>query len=288
MSQLEDIHYLRDATISAVRQFYTFLSKMYIDESDILEPPEGGWPHMDNLRCMGKTDEVVELLRRLPYLRNKDSEAEDGTTPAVAPLCHFISWSALAPKVTPGSVWFTPDMDWGRSLRQASEPDELVDEDSIPPSVVGLTFNRWRDDKYFLLDTALGIVHWYECYVEIALQPGCPPRLSDGLYEGAPEKEWEWREEHWAWPVTDLFAILRRQFEELNFVPLGPRSVQEVFTMRDDNRAVISAVQNIYRQHGWPDLTVYRKEDCLRAVRRAMREDFPKFIKEDQEEDYED
>ncbi|KAK8006999.1 hypothetical protein PG989_000989 [Apiospora arundinis] len=281
--QLDDIHYSRDETISAVRQFYTFLSKMYIDESDILEPPEGGWPHVENLRCMGKTDEVYELLRHLPYLRNKHPEAEDGTTPCVAPPVPLHQLGGAGTK-----IWFRPDMDWGHSLRQASEPYELVEEGSIPPSVVGLTYNRWRDDKYFLLDTVRGIVHWYEPMGEIILQPGCPPSLSDDLYEGAPEKELEWRAEHWAWTVPDLFAILRRQFEELNFVPLGPRNVAEVFSMRDDNRAVITAVQKIYRQHGWPDLANYRKEDCLRAVRRAMRDDFSEFIKRWTEEDYED
>ncbi|KAK7911035.1 hypothetical protein PG985_013516 [Apiospora marii] len=263
---------------------------MYIDESDILEPPEEGWPHMENLRWMGKTDEVYELLRHLPYLRNKHPEAEDRTTPVVAPLCHFISWSEIAPKATPGSGWGRPDEDWGRSLRLASEPYELVDEDSIPPSIVGLTYNRWRDGEYYLLDTARGIVYWYECYGEIRHRPdhAPPPSDIDDPYEWAPENEREWRGDHPAWALADLFAILRQQFEDLNFVPLGPRNVQEVFTMRDDNRAVISAVQGIYRQHGWPDLATYRKEDCLRAVRRAMREEFPEFIEFRQKEDYQD
>ncbi|KAK8074527.1 hypothetical protein PG997_009190 [Apiospora hydei] len=261
MSQLDDIHYSRDETISAVREFYTFLSKMYIDESDILEPPEGGWPHMENLRCIGKTDEVMELLRRLPYLRNKHPEAEDGTTPCP----------------------------WG-SLRQASEPRELVEEDVIPPSVVGLTYNRWRDGKYFLLDTERGIVHWYECPGQIEHNPDYPLAVTtiDAPYEWAPENEQEWRENYPAWAVADLFAILRQQFEDLNFVPLGPRNVAEVFTIGDDNREVMTAVQNIYRQHGWPDLAAYQKEDCLRAVRKLVREDFPEHIKHFQGEDYED
>ncbi|KAK8137613.1 hypothetical protein PG984_003106 [Apiospora sp. TS-2023a] len=267
------IQYSRDETISAVREFYTFLSKMYIDESDILEPPEGGWPHMENLRCMGKTDEVIELLRHLPYLRNKQPEAEDGTTP-----------------LTPGSVWFRPNEDWGQDLRQASEPYEFVDEGVIPPSVVGLTYNRWRDGKYFLLDTERGIVHWYECPGQIEHNPDHPLAVTaiDAPYEWAPENEQEWRENNPAWAVADLFAILRQQFEVLNFVPLGPRNVAEVFTIGDDNREVITAVQNIYRQHGWPDLAAYRKEDCLRAVRKLVREDFPEHIKRFQGEDYED
>lgn len=279
--ELEDIHYSRDETISAVRQFYTFLTKMYLDESDILEPPEGGWPHMDNLRCLGKTDEVIDLLRRLPYLRSKYPEADDGTTPEVAPRCHFISWADLASKVTPGK-------DWGRVLRIASEPYELLDEDSIPPSVVGLTYNSWRENKFFLLDTARGIVHWYDCHGEIRINLPPAPSEVDDASEWAPENEVEWRREYPAWAVTDLFDILRRQFEDLNFVPVGPRSIQEVFTMAEDNRAVIKAVQDIYRQHGWPDLATYQKENCLRAVRRAIREDFPEFIKVGHEKDYED
>ncbi|KAK7962864.1 uncharacterized protein PG986_003689 [Apiospora aurea] len=251
MSQLDDIHYSRYETISAVREFYTFRSKMYIDDSDILEPPEGGWPHMENLRCMGKTDEVMELLRRLPYLCNKHPEAEDGTTP-----------------LAPGSVWFRPNEPWG-SLRQAAEPIELVEEDVIPPSVVGLTYNRWRDGKYF---------YW------IPSEASC----TDAPYEWSPENEQEWRENYPAWAVADLFAILRQQFEDLNLVPLGPRNVAEVVIIDDDNREVITAVQDVYRQHGWPDLAAYQKEDCLRAVRKLVREDFPEHIKRFQGEDYED
>ncbi|KAK7954800.1 hypothetical protein PG988_015494 [Apiospora saccharicola] len=260
-----DIQYSREETVSAFREFYTFLSKMYIDESDILEPPEGGWPHIDNLRCMGKTNEVYELLRHLPYLRNKHPEAENGTNPCVAPLCHFISWAELAPKVTPGSVWFRPNEDWGHSLRQASEPYEFVEE-------------------------GRGIVHWYECPGQIEYNPDYPLAVTaiDEPYEWAPENEQEWRENNPAWAVADLFAILRQQFEDLNFVPLGPRNVAEVFTIGDDNREVITAVQNIYRQHGWPDLAAYRKEDCLRAVRKLIREDFPDFIKGWTDSDYED
>ncbi|KAK8104829.1 uncharacterized protein PG998_011862 [Apiospora kogelbergensis] len=263
---IHNIHYSRDETISAVRQFYTFLSKMYMDESDILEPPEGGWPHMDNLRCMGKTDEVIELLRRLPYLCPKGPEGKVGLWPSVAPRSDVINWSELAPKATPCSSSSRRFDGWnGNNLRYISEPMELMDEDRIPPDVIGLVYSAGRYRKNF-------------CWI---------PRGAS-YTEWAPENEVEWRSEYPAWSVTDFFAIIRRQFEDLNFVPLGPHNVQEVFTMADDNRAVIKAVQDIYRQHGWPDLATYRKEDCLRAVRKAMREDFPESIRCGQEEDYVD
>ncbi|KAK8131886.1 hypothetical protein PG999_000059 [Apiospora kogelbergensis] len=289
---IHNIHYSRDETISAVRQFYTFLSKMYMDESDILEPPEGGWPHMDNLRCMGKTDEVIELLRRLPYLCPKGPEGKVGLWPSVAPRSDVINWSELAPKAMPCSSSSRRFDGWnGNNLRHISEPMELMNEDRIPPDVIGLVYSAGRYRKNFLLDTARGIIHWYECWGEIQILSAYytpPPTRLDFPEEWAPENEVEWRSEYPAWSVTDFFAIIRRQFEDLNFVPLGPHNVQEVFTMADDNRAVIKAVQDIYRQHGWPDLATYRKEDCLRAVRKAMREDFPESIRCGQEGDYVD
>jgi len=34
-------------------------------------------------------------------------------------------------------------------------------------------------------------------------------------------------------------------------------------------------LKEIYRQHGWPDLAVYRKAECIAAVREAMDEKYP-------------
>jgi hypothetical protein len=42
MPSLSEISYSRDNFIAAVRDYYTFLVKMYLDESQITEPPEGG------------------------------------------------------------------------------------------------------------------------------------------------------------------------------------------------------------------------------------------------------
>ncbi|KAK8070261.1 hypothetical protein PG994_006877, partial [Apiospora phragmitis] len=159
VSGLVDIQYSRDETISAERDYYTFITKIYLDESDVLKPPAKGWPHMDNLRCMGKTDEVIELRRDLPYLRNKDISVWDGTTPEAAPRC-------LPPKASPGSGYGLPGVNWGHNLRLSSEPMELMDEDSIPSSVVGLAYG-WRNNPCLLLDTKRGIVHWYQCFGEI-------------------------------------------------------------------------------------------------------------------------
>ncbi|KAL2020518.1 hypothetical protein VTK56DRAFT_8318 [Thermocarpiscus australiensis] len=72
MPQLSEVSYSHKATVAAVSAYFDFLAKMYLNESDILRPPEGGWPKItpDRLKGLGKTDEVVLLLRHLPYLRD--------------------------------------------------------------------------------------------------------------------------------------------------------------------------------------------------------------------------
>ncbi len=71
MPKLSEVRHSREAAVAAASEYFGFLAKMYLDESNILRPPEGGWPEItvDRLKGLGKTDEVVMLLRHLPYLR---------------------------------------------------------------------------------------------------------------------------------------------------------------------------------------------------------------------------
>jgi hypothetical protein len=49
--------------------------------------------------------------------------------------------------------------------------------------------------------------------------------------------------------------MLKYHFRKLNFVPIGPREVQDVWDHRDAHEKETQvAVQNVYRKHGWPDM----------------------------------
>ena len=64
--------YSRTEVIAAIQDLYTFLVKLpYISPDALVFPPAEGWPSVnaEELRHRGKTDEVFELLRHLPYLR---------------------------------------------------------------------------------------------------------------------------------------------------------------------------------------------------------------------------
>ncbi|KAK3395124.1 hypothetical protein B0H63DRAFT_518193 [Podospora didyma] len=69
--------------------------------------------------------------------------------------------------------------------------------------------------------------------------------------------------------MPDVFATLKHNLKDLHFVPMSRRRVVDGC---------------IYRVHGWPDLERYRREDCLKAIYKTLRENFPG---EEYEEDVE-
>ncbi|KAG4429364.1 hypothetical protein IFR05_015150 [Cadophora sp. M221] len=93
MPELSEITYSHDTTVRAFRDYFRFLVEMYMDEAEILEPPVGRWPSIssDFQRCFGKTDEVISLLRDIPYIR------EDGHYhPAHgSAICQMADWQSL-------------------------------------------------------------------------------------------------------------------------------------------------------------------------------------------------
>jgi hypothetical protein len=63
--------YDQHKTIVGLTDFYHFLSTLpYIEPSAVLTPPPTGWPNItrENLSELGKNDEVINLLKHLPYI----------------------------------------------------------------------------------------------------------------------------------------------------------------------------------------------------------------------------
>lgn len=70
-SHAED-SYSREEVISVIQDFYELLIKLpYIPPTALLLPPKEGWSgvNVQELRRRGKTEEVIEFLQHLPYLR---------------------------------------------------------------------------------------------------------------------------------------------------------------------------------------------------------------------------
>jgi hypothetical protein len=256
MPWLSEISYYEQECINTIRDYYQFLTKMYLDESDVLEPPKDGWTdiNVDNMQGLGKTDEVISLLRRLPYINSLD-DAEG------APGCLFADWQIEAYRGT-------EDPSWMEEIKLSSE-DEI---EHIPPHVIGLTIGAQENPK-FLLDTNLGVVYWVECPEEIRNSPSIPEKVLDYAPDYAPEEEADWRNDASAWAIADFFETLKIQFRELQYYPTGPRTVRDVPSIVPPHeRPLQDMIPNIFREHGWLDLEQYRKEDCLREIKKLREE----------------
>ncbi len=263
MPSLSEIKYSRDECISALRDYYDFLTKLYLNKSSIIEPPKEGWPSItpESLQGLGKTNEVIALLRHLPYIQRP---LDDRDKAHGAANCYFADWQWNA-------NWLSVACDRADGADELRIITEDVGFTDVPPHVIGIT-QGGRDNEVFLLDTQLGIVYWPECSGPARHHPSWEP-VEDDPYDYAPENEAEWRAEGAAWPISDFFEILKEEFRELRFVPISVRKALHADEFHsEDDKKMICVLQRIYREHGWPDLQRYRKEECLEAVQRAMEE----------------
>ncbi|KAI8933924.1 hypothetical protein NX059_009617 [Plenodomus lindquistii] len=64
-----------DEYVTILTEFYLFLTRFYIPASSLKFPPPGGWPNItpEVAKNINKSPYVIELMRRLPYIDEKDS-----------------------------------------------------------------------------------------------------------------------------------------------------------------------------------------------------------------------
>jgi hypothetical protein len=266
MPRLSEISYSHEAAVAAITDYFDFLAKMYLDESAIFRPPEGGWPEItpDRLSDLGKTDEVIMLLRHIPYLRGGMAEQWKSEAEAGPSGVRFYHWLDDARDLD------RPDLpDRLKDAKYMTEPIEYMEQGLIPPHVVGLISTK---QDLWLLDTQLGVVYWYTCPFWISFQP-TRERIQDDPFEYAPEDQSDWRNEP-AWAIADFFEMLKDSFRRLSSIPLSPTLVLDPEGVTDDPQVQegLSLAQAVYREHGWPDLDRYGKEECLKAVRERLQE----------------
>ncbi|KAF2166197.1 hypothetical protein M409DRAFT_23386 [Zasmidium cellare ATCC 36951] len=251
--------YSRENTIAAFRDYYNFLQDMYLDESRLLTPPEDGWREVtvESMQMLGKTDEVAELLKRLPYVKT----SLDGEKTHTLGRIQFADWTRYAKTVSETGVEAVK----GRT----EDPFEPV-----PPHVIGLT--DWGN-KIFL-DTQLGVVYFVECPHAIRFDPNLPYKpIEDDPYEYALPDEAEWRGWGAAWGVREFFEVMKWLFRELQYVPVSRQFVEEAWEDNDpETPGARAMVQDIFRKHGWPvDMEHYQKQECLDEVESVMERLFP-------------
>ena len=106
-----------------IHDYYNFLIKMYADKSAFIWPPPDGWPTITaaSQRGLGKSNDVLELLRHIPY-RRVNTEIQS------APYSTFLDWTWVGKcGVQQG------DEDW------KVDAEGIANYQNVPSTVVGLT-----------------------------------------------------------------------------------------------------------------------------------------------------
>ncbi|KAF4553890.1 Hypothetical protein D9617_5g067650 [Elsinoe fawcettii] len=251
MPYLEEIAYTEADTVSVLQDFYQFIVAMYLDPACVHKPPEDGWDIAGFPAGFDKGDNVLALLRRLPYL-------EPGTRGAANIV--FADWR-----------WLLSTSSTATYLNTITHGD--LSQHKIPPSCIGLTTGG-RDDATLLLDTDLGIIYWSYQYND-PITNATREQVLDDSEDFADEDEVEWRSETPAWAIADFFEVLKDHFRDLSYVPISSEQVYDVWTEFPDNTGdKLAAVRGIYREYDWPDLGVYRKDECLAAVQEMLERRF--------------
>ncbi|KAI0439038.1 hypothetical protein F4803DRAFT_532815 [Xylaria telfairii] len=180
-----------EETIAAVHDFYSTIIRLpYVDTDALVLPPPEGWSgvNADELRKRGKTEEVIELLRHLPCLRNPGNNRK-----------WMLSPNTLAIAYCDGEVY-----------------DPLLDElQPTPAHCIWLTAHDSRDGTDLLLDTHAGsITEWS------MLEKGLMVDYAD--YEGM-DKTDRWM----CYPtmaIVDFFKLWQARWEKLVWIPIyNPR-----------------------------------------------------------------
>ncbi|KAK8082815.1 hypothetical protein PG996_001596 [Apiospora saccharicola] len=192
--------YNRYDIVCQLEAFYDFLPHIPVEA--VHKPPPGGWPSLTasslGANIGGKSPEVVELLRRLPYIDgvHKDSVAGSSchdTHPWIAneayPCDYYVvsqvGLGELSEYEAPGwalnvrdDVGFVIRPSYGNvggGVEAEEDPgrEQFVSEERWPPWVVQLTTGTDRESYCWMLDTTDGTVTRY-CAVKSEYEPTYP------------------------------------------------------------------------------------------------------------------
>jgi hypothetical protein len=152
--------YSRDECIAAIRDYYDFLAQMFVDPAYIIEPPKDGWPNIspETTKTLEKTPEVTELLRHLPYIRNRPHSNH----PEGLPGATFIDWTYVVERLEGGGAHPENEL-----LESEGTDDQFGGK--IPSYCIGLVHGGYlmgdgdKEPDVILLDTTSGVVYWMNC-----------------------------------------------------------------------------------------------------------------------------
>ncbi|KAH7122412.1 hypothetical protein B0J11DRAFT_615840 [Dendryphion nanum] len=237
--------YNRNEIITSLTDYYKFLGLLYLPSDSIKYPPEGGWQWPASTTFSPeKSEEVIELMRNLPYLQRPS--AWDSIN--IYEKCQPEDYSQFFGE-PPYNIDPTP---WKTTL---------------PAHVLMIGQPEGRDGHHIFLDTQRGT--W--TLSDFTVGPSEPTDLSvavDDIENPVTRTDEDGREctENWkeyaTYTTPQFFTKLRNEFTELIAVPYPEGQVH--FAHEE-----VGYFKDLFGRYGWPG-EEYQKDECLEAVRRYV------------------
>lgn len=140
--------YDRDVVVNCIKRHYELLVKAaYFDPAEVRYPPDEGWNDeqlaADVLRAFGRLEEVIDLLRHLPYIKQLDGDDRDEVWFQTRHLSYLRdTWPCKS---------LTAEYCQGKNL---SEKLMMPGPENWPPGFISLT--RDQHGTWWIIDTAKG------------------------------------------------------------------------------------------------------------------------------------
>ncbi|KAF1942211.1 hypothetical protein EJ02DRAFT_376331 [Clathrospora elynae] len=224
--------------ITGLTDFYQFLSTLpYIEPAAILTPPSTGWPNItrENFSGLRKNDEVINLLKHLPYIDLSGHEY------VIAPNTHPTDYRGerFQHNVTEESI--------GICLP--------LGDVEFPEWVISLTFGS-RDGTYVMLDTTDGTVTEYNIQDE----------NEEPQYEEDDPRSWRNQCEGETKSLAALLDDWKEKYYRLEWMGHDMNGWPTVMwaDRGDDNYKEVKQMRKIIRKHGWPNS--FNREACKQAL----------------------
>lgn len=239
----------RDNLVAPFYEYYHFLGRLHIPESDIKHPPAEGWPNITAENCsgFGKSAFVVDVLCHLPYITDHpESERNIGNTDFKS---NVIDYSRATPKDFSGG-----------SLKHG----EITHGSQGPVSRHGVVIASGYESGGIdlMLDTRTG-----EVFEEII-------RVGPG--ENLPVREYLELKMKQCRELKTVFAPgedahwggFRNQeglYDAAAMEEAGEPSCPDEYFALEGQIQDLRWVCHLYRKFGWPGES-WRKDDGLRAI----------------------
>lgn len=225
--------YSHEATVKAITSFYEMLMRAHSDKSgELLYPPPTGWPQItqDSFAPLGRTDEVVELMRHLPYFSERIQVLDE--TEAI--------------KYTDDKFCEQID-DENRQRREQG----MTDGEPCPPEVFCLA-DRGEECEYgytLFIDTKFGYAVLEREFGEIPnyVEPEDEEDLDD-QYQPA----WMEGKEYVALPIESFFEMCKRQLRIMNWTPHLEKGSWGELEERPSTQSTIDPMMRVMIEAGWP------------------------------------